>query len=95
VRTSIFLANDIDCYEATCEMLGSADLRPVLPSIKAPAAIVVGEEDYATPVDMAKALNQALPQSTLTVLAGARHITPVERPQDIARQIADLPGQEA
>lgn len=91
----IFLANDIDCYEATCEMLGSADLRPVLPSIKAPAAIVVGDEDYATPVDMAKALNQALPQSKLTVLAGARHITPVERPQDIARQIADLPGQEA
>jgi 3-oxoadipate enol-lactonase len=87
---TIFLANDIGCYEATCEMLGTADLRPLLPSIKAPVAIVVGDEDYATTVDMARALNQALPQSRLTVLKGARHITPVERPQDIAKQIAGL-----
>lgn len=87
---NIFLANDIDCYEATCDMLGHADLRPLLPAIASPVAIVVGDEDYATTVDMARALNRAIPQSTLTVLAGARHITPVERPQDIARQIAGL-----
>ncbi|OGA24827.1 MAG: hypothetical protein A3I02_12450 [Betaproteobacteria bacterium RIFCSPLOWO2_02_FULL_67_26] len=93
--TKIFLANAIDCYEATCEMLGTADLRPLLPCIKSPAAIVVGEEDYATTVDMAKDLNKALPQSTLTVLAGARHITPVERPVDIARQISALLGRGA
>jgi 3-oxoadipate enol-lactonase len=89
---AIFLANDIDCYQATCEMLGDADLRPQLPSIKAPVAVVVGDEDYATTVDMAKALNAAIPQSTLTVLSGARHITPVERPQDIARQLSALLG---
>jgi 3-oxoadipate enol-lactonase len=86
----IFLANDIDCYEATCEMLGTADLRPLLPAIQSPVAIVVGDEDYATTVDMARALNQSLPRSTLTVLKGARHITPVERPQEIAKQIAGL-----
>jgi 3-oxoadipate enol-lactonase len=90
--TQIFLANAIDCYEATCEMLGSADLRPVLSSIRPPVAVVVGEEDYATPVDMAQALHQAIPQSSLTVLAGARHITPVERPRDIAGQISALLG---
>lgn len=88
----IFLANDIDCYQATCEMLGDADLRPLSQSIRPPVAVVVGDEDYATTVDMAKALNAALPRSTLTVLAGARHITPVERPIDIARQIAGLLG---
>ncbi len=90
VLKDIFLANDIDCYQATCEMLGDADLRPLAPSIQPPVAIVVGDEDYATTVDMAKALNQAIPQSTLTVLAGARHITPVERPQDIAAHIGSL-----
>jgi 3-oxoadipate enol-lactonase len=86
----IFLANDIDCYQSTCEMLGDADLRPLLPSIKAQIAVVVGDEDYATTVDMAKALHGAIPRSTLTVLAGARHITPVERPGDIAKQIASI-----
>jgi 3-oxoadipate enol-lactonase len=89
---AIFLANDIDCYQATCEMLGDADLRPLLTAIRSPTAIVVGDEDYATTVDMAKALNAAIPQSTLTILSGARHITPVERPQDIARQISGLLG---
>jgi len=88
--TKIFLANDTACYEATCEMLGDTDLRPMLPSIEAPTAVVVGDEDYATTVDMARGLNRAIRQSRLTVLAGARHITPVERPQEIAKQIASL-----
>lgn len=93
--TKIFLANNLDCYEATCEMLGTADLRSLLSSIKPPVAVVVGEEDYATTVDMAKALNQGIPRSTLTVLAGARHITPVERPTDIAKEITSLLGSTA
>lgn len=92
---NIFLANEIGCYQATCEMLGDADLRPLLPAIQSPTAIVVGEEDYATTVEMAKTLNQAIPQSRLTVLAGARHITPVERPVDIAKQISTLLGSRA
>ncbi len=88
--TKIFLANDIQCYVATCEMLGDADLRPLLPAIKAPVAVVVGEEDYATPVAMAQALHQALPQSTLSVLPGGRHITPAEKPADIALHLRRL-----
>lgn len=86
----VFLANDIACYEKTCDMLGSADLRPQLSALKMPTAIVVGEEDYATPVAMAEALHQALPQSTLTVIAGGRHITPTEKPRDIAERIRGL-----
>lgn len=88
--TRIFLANDIQCYQATCEMLGNADLRPLLPSITAPTAVVVGEEDYATPVAMAEALHRAIPQSTLTVIPKGRHITPAEKPGDIATQILNL-----
>lgn len=86
----VFLANDVTCYEKTCEMLGDADLRPQLASIKMPAAIVVGEEDYATPVAMAEALHKALPQSTLTVIAGGRHITPTEKPHEVAERIRGL-----
>jgi 3-oxoadipate enol-lactonase len=80
----IFTANDVNCYAATCEMLGAADLRPGLATIRCPTAITVGEEDYATPVEMARALNAAIAGSTLTVIAAARHMTPVERPNDIA-----------
>jgi len=86
----VFLANDIPCYEATCEMLGTTDLRSLLALLRMPVAIVVGAEDYATPVAMSEWLHAAIPHSTLNVLPGARHLTPVERPQDIASQILGL-----
>src|ERR1700680_268729 len=53
----VFLANDLDCYASTCELLGDADLRPYLKSLRMPVAIVVGEDDYATPVAASRPLH--------------------------------------
>lgn len=86
----VFLANNVDCYVKTCELLGDGDLRAGLATISVPTAVVVGEEDYATPVAMAEALHQGIAGSTLTVLPGGRHITPAEKPQDIAAQIREV-----
>ena len=55
-----------------------------------PAAIVVGDEDYATPVAMAEALQRGIKGSTLTVLKGARHLTPLEAPGPIADELGAL-----
>ena len=85
-----FLANELECYASTCALLGAVDLRAVLPTLRMPVAIVVGEEDYATPVAMSRALHAALPQSTLTVLPHARHLTPVENTDEISRELASL-----
>jgi 3-oxoadipate enol-lactonase len=85
----VFLSNDLDCYAATCEMLGHLDLRPYLPSLKMPVAIVVGEEDYATPVAASEQLHAAIPDSTLTILPG-RHLTPIERPAEVASNLLEL-----
>jgi 3-oxoadipate enol-lactonase len=87
--TEVFLANDLDCYAAACEMLGHLDLRPRLRSLQLPVAIVVGEEDYATPVSAAEYLHAAIPGSTLTLLKG-RHLTPLECPREVASQLLDL-----
>jgi 3-oxoadipate enol-lactonase len=86
----VFLRNDVPAYMATCTMLGGADLRAALPGMKMPAAIVVGEEDYATPVAMAEAMQRAIKGSTLTVLEGARHLTPLEAPDRIADALMAL-----
>ena len=51
----VFVASDVECYAATCQLLGDVDTRAHLPNFRMPVAIVVGEEDYATPVDMARA----------------------------------------
>jgi 3-oxoadipate enol-lactonase len=86
----VFLANDRQAYAETCRMLGACDVRAALPNLQVPARILVGEEDYATPVAMAKALNEALPGSSMAVLQGARHLTPLEAPERIAAEIEAL-----
>lgn len=88
--TEVFLANDFECYASTCALLGDADLRHYLPSFRMPVAIIVGEEDYATPIAMAKALHAAIPQSTLKIISGGRHLTPIECPGEIAAEIGGL-----
>ena len=90
-----FLKTDPTAYAATCRMLGSFDLRPGLRSLEMPVRIVVGEEDYATPVDMAKVLNEGISGSKLSVLSGRRHLTPLEDPQAIAAEIERLLDEAA
>jgi 3-oxoadipate enol-lactonase len=85
-----FLRNDVGVYAQTCRMLGACDLRAGLPPIKVPTAIVVGDEDYATPPAMAEAMHKAIAGSTLTVLPGARHLTPLERPDQVAAELGQL-----
>jgi 3-oxoadipate enol-lactonase len=87
---NVFLANDFECYAATCALLGDADLRRYASAFKMPVAIIVGEEDYATPVAMAKTLHEAIPHSTLAILRGVRHLTPIECPGEIADRLREL-----
>jgi 3-oxoadipate enol-lactonase len=87
---AVFLANAATAYAETCRMLGAADLRSVLPRISVPTAITVGEEDYATPLVMAQNLHAAIVGSTLEVLQGARHLTPLECPDRIAAALKKL-----
>jgi 3-oxoadipate enol-lactonase len=86
----VFLANDIDCYTATCEMLGDADLRHYQSSLRMPTGVIVGEEDYATPVAMSEQMQKAMPDATLSVLPNVRHLTPIECPAAIAEKILAL-----
>ena len=91
----IFLKNDIPAYVEACHMLGRADLRAALPTLKMPTAVVVGEEDYAAPVAMAQALHDGIAGSTFTVLPKARHLTPLEVPDIIAAELDRLLARAA
>jgi len=86
----VFLKNDVPAYVEACRMLGKADNRWALASLKMPVAVVVGEEDYAAPPAMAEAMHQAVAGSTYTVLAKARHLTPLEVPDIIAAELDRL-----
>lgn len=85
-----FLRNDVQAYAETCRMLGRFDLRDRLPSFHMPVSILVGDEDYATPPAMAQAMHQLIPHSSYRVLEKARHLTPLERPEDISTEIIEM-----
>jgi len=87
---AVFLQNDPLPYMETCRMLGTCDTRNALPAFDFPVAIVVGEEDYATPVSMAQAMHTAIPGATLQIIDKARHYTPIEVPDIIASAINEV-----
>jgi 3-oxoadipate enol-lactonase len=80
----VFLQNDVSFYVAACNMLGTLDLRERVRRIRVPTAVIVGEEDYATPVAMARKLHEAIPGSSLDILPATRHLSPLERPDEVA-----------
>jgi 3-oxoadipate enol-lactonase len=86
----IFLANDLAAYAATCDMLGAFNLSAQLDTISAPVEILVGEEDYATPPDMARALAAGIAGSNLQIVPKARHLTPIEIPERVAATLQTL-----
>ena len=57
--------------------------------VRATPAMAIGAYD-ATPLAMAEAMRDAIPGATLEVLDGAAHLTPLERPKDVARCLLEL-----
>lgn len=87
---AVFLRNSADAYLESCRMLGRADEREGLGRYRGPAAVVVGDSDYATPPSMAAEIAKGLPDATLTVLPGLRHYTPIEAPKEVAAAISSV-----
>ncbi|MGH9689904.1 MAG: alpha/beta fold hydrolase [Candidatus Acidiferrales bacterium] len=86
----VFLANELGCYQSSCTMLGGEDLRGAIGSLSIPVSVIVGEKDYATPVAMSQTMQGLIPGATLHVIPGARHLTPVQCPSEIASLLRDL-----
>ena len=85
-----FLANDLQAYVETCRMLGALDVRQALSALRMPVRIVVGEEDYGTPPSASEAMRSAIPGATMRVIPGARHLTPLEVPDEVATELEAL-----
>ncbi|MEV6348511.1 alpha/beta hydrolase [Actinoplanes sp. NPDC051851] len=55
-----------------------------------PAAVLVGDRDRLTPVPCAESIAAALPGTELTVLPGAGHMLPLERPEAVAAALTTI-----
>ena len=90
--SELFLATDSEAHAAASRALGGYNDVALLPTIKAPTLVVVGDEDYATPPDMARALEQGIPGAELEILPETRHLSLIQNRAVWPRVIAHLTG---
>src|ERR671939_592461 len=61
-------------------MIARPDSTPTLETIDVPTLVIVGDEDVLTPVAEAEAIHRRVAGSRLEVIAGAGHVSNIERP---------------
>lgn len=66
--------------QASLAMAHRPDSRPDLAMIDVPTAVVVGEEDTITPPEMSRAMSDAIPRATLSIIPSAGHLANLESP---------------
>lgn len=70
-------------------MKGRPDSTPDLPRIDVPTLVVVGDGDEVTPPAEAEAMAAAIPKARLVTIAGAAHLSPMERSGEVNAAIND------
>jgi 3-oxoadipate enol-lactonase len=86
-RRAAFLRTDVDVFRAACAALAGLDLRARLSEIRAPALVLVGEEDEATPPAMARELAAGLPDARFVTLPDCAHVPQLQAPELFAREV--------
>ena len=64
-----------------------ADLRDLLATVDVPTLLLYGDRDARAPLDVAHALPAGILESTLIVLPGVGHVSPVEAPELFNRKV--------
>jgi pimeloyl-ACP methyl ester carboxylesterase len=66
------------------------DSRETLATIDVPVLVAVGEEDVLTPPADAEELAARIPAARLLRVAGAGHLAPLERPNEVTQALLEL-----
>jgi 3-oxoadipate enol-lactonase len=88
-----FLAVHPETFHAACAALATLDLRTQAPDVELPALVLVGEQDEATPPEMARELAALLPAAQFVQLAGCAHVPQLQAPAQFLAAIADFIGR--
>lgn len=79
--SDLFVRTSGTVHAAACHALGALDATEMLFAIRAPTLVLVGSEDYATPVAMAEELASRVSHAKLAVLPLTRHLSLLESPR--------------
>jgi 3-oxoadipate enol-lactonase len=79
--SSALLKMDPVAFSLTCRNLIDVDLRPGLASVRSETLVVVGLEDKATPIDLAREMALAIPGAQIRELEGCGHAPHIQVPE--------------
>jgi pimeloyl-ACP methyl ester carboxylesterase len=71
-------------------VIARGDLREVLPGIRTPTSVIVGQDDRMTPVGLSRTIHDLTPGSTLHVIPNCGHLPPIEKPEALAALLLEL-----
>lgn len=80
-RSEILRRTDPAAFITACEALQSMDYSGLASRVAVPTLIVVGEEDQATPPELAEKLTLLIPDSTLLHLPAIAHAPQLQDPE--------------
>ena len=64
-------------------IMSRPDSRPMLPGIKCPTLVLVGDSDAATPPELSKEMADAIPGARLVIVKDCGHLSTIEQPQAV------------
>jgi len=68
-------------YVGCCHAIPKIDLTDKLGAVKVPTLVVAGDQDVGTPLEMARAIQLAIPGAQLAVIPSASHLSNLEQPE--------------
>jgi 3-oxoadipate enol-lactonase len=86
----LIVSTPVAGYAGCCNAIPKINATARLKEIKCPILVIVGADDPATPVAMAKEIQDNAPGSKLVVLPQAAHLANLEQPAGFTRALQDF-----
>jgi 3-oxoadipate enol-lactonase len=77
----------VEGFAGCCAAIPMINVTEKLKTLKLPALVIVGEQDAATPVEMARLIQQAIPGAELAIIPSASHLACIEQPEEFNRLV--------
>jgi pimeloyl-ACP methyl ester carboxylesterase len=68
-------------------LLNRPDARPLLPTIRCPAMVMVGRQDRWSPLAQHEEIAALIPHAELSVVEESGHMSPVEQPEQVSNAL--------
>jgi 3-oxoadipate enol-lactonase/4-carboxymuconolactone decarboxylase len=82
---AMLVSTPAEGYASCAEAIGGHDVRGQLGAVRAPALVVAGDGDPASPPEELEAIAEEIPGARLHVIEQARHLAVVERADEFNR----------